>query len=117
MPKITLTTSLAAIRGRVIVDSYAALVPDFGDSVDEHVTAAGDLIADVLAYTLALPDHVVPAAYRGDAIERIATVAARGVWNTLAMHPADADAVAGEDPDPDAVGEAIEAFARYLVRC
>jgi len=102
----------AIARGRALVERHAHESPELGDGTDEQISAAGDLIADVLAYIATLPDDAFPARYGRNDFERVAAVAARGVWNTLAELLAGSDP--GADPDPDVLGIAGEMFCQYL---
>lgn len=102
----------AITRGRELVERYANRSPELGTTTKEQTSAAGDLIADVLAYTATLPDSVVPAVYRGDHIGRVSRVAARGVWDAVAELLS--ESTPGEDPAPDDLEVACEAFCAHM---
>ena len=96
----------SAQRGQALVERYARESHEHGAQTSEHVSAAGDLIADVLAYIATLTEDSLPSVYRTGQTRRLAGVAARGVWNALATpngDPANAD-----------IEEAYEAFSDYL---
>jgi hypothetical protein len=99
-------------RGRELVERYAQRSPELGGRPDERLSAAGDLIADVLTYITVLPDRTLPPLYRGDQLGRVSRLAARGVWNALAELLS--DSTAGEDPDPYDIQLACEAFCDQM---
>jgi hypothetical protein len=104
-------------RGRTIVTRYVQQTDDVADRPDERATAAGDLIGDVLAYVVTLPDRDVPPPYRGGPITRIAATAARGVRNALyAESPDNGFGDPGSDPGSDDLHEASLTFTECVYR-
>lgn len=96
----------SAQRGQTLVARYARESYEHGEPTSEHVSAAGDLIADVLTYIATLPEDALPFTYRTSQTRRLAQLAARAVWNALATDtgdPADAD-----------IEQASEAFGEHL---
>jgi hypothetical protein len=98
-----------AQRGQTLIARYARESDEHGARTSEHVSAAGDLIADVLAYIATLPDTDVPAVYRTGHARRFAQIAARGVWSALATDTGDA-----RDPAAADLEEASVAFEEFL---
>lgn len=96
-------------RGHRLVARYALEGDEHDARASEHISAAGDLIADVLAYIATLPDIDVPVVYRTRRTRRVAQIAARGAWSALATDTGDT-----RDPAASDLEEASVAFDEFL---
>ena len=99
-------------RGRDLVERYAHQSTELGESIDEQASAARDLIADVLAYVTSLPDRAFGPAYVTEEVDRVAAVAAGGVWDTLAELLSNSNP--GADPDLEILDAAATTFCEQL---
>jgi hypothetical protein len=102
-------------RGRALVEQYAAQSNEYGPDLDEHTSVAGDLIGDVLTYIGNLPATDLPPVYQTTLVSRVGCVAARGVWDALALRAQTLDHE-DADPDPADLQSAADAIADYLRR-
>jgi hypothetical protein len=99
------------------------LLGEYAHSTGEHDgeplhTVACDLIAEVLALAASDPDGELPESYGTTTTDRVASLAARSVWNTLEANLRRAAEATGP-PEPDGpsleeIDAAIAATDAYL---
>jgi hypothetical protein len=106
-----------AARAQRLLGEYARSTDGEHDGEPLHAVAC-DLIAELFALATGNPDGELPESYGTSTTERVASLAARSVWNTLETNARRAAQASGA-PEPDGpsfeeIETAIAATDAYL---